>query len=435
MLFQYYVKMRLFEPLGMTDSTFDPGEIERQANRAIGQSGLYRQIPPITPMMPSGGAIASANDMARYLQFHINQGSFVGQALLDPQLINQMYIPHFQASAANSYGLGLNYSQGRYDAKKLRHNGGGFGFMAQMLWYPDLKIGIAWLSNSQENEHDLFSWLSKVILNDLIDTSSDVYAARASAHPFTLPPAPSSPAMLSEAEFYERIRQSAIEPDEGQQERWEDYAGYYSFSKWGQVIFLIRVQSRENLVFNGNPVVEVEPGLFIAFDGEAIDFRGPILTVSNNKLERDSGVLQAQNILLRVCGIGFLLAILWSVAGIVGSIKRKRNGIKMRPPRLNWLEVSTRVAITLASLIALGTLPMLIQYPILLFSGTPLPIGGLHFEQQIGFSMVYAVAGLTLVSVVGLSLTWGTGLGTRLSRIWTSVITVLLVLYCLLVVL
>lgn len=434
MPFQHYLKTRLFEPLGMINSTFDPEEIERQATRAIGQSGIYRQIPPLIPMMPAGGAFASADDLASYLQFHINQGSYKGQTLLDPQLIDLMYRPHFQASEANSYGLGLYYSQGRYDARTLRHNGGGFGFMSQMLWYPDLKIGVAWLSNSQEGEHDLFGWLSKAILNDLIDTSPDLYAARARAHPFTIPAAPSSPAMLSEADFYERIRQSAIDPDEGQAERWEDYEGYYSFSKWGQVIFLVRVMSEENLVFNGHPVVEIEPGLFIAFDGEAIDFRGSIPTVSNNKLERDSGVLQAQNILLRLSGIGFVLAIVWNGAGIVRGFIRRRKELGMRFPKLHWLEKFTNTTITLGSLLALGTIPMLFKFPILLYSGTPLPQRGLPIDMQFGFSMVYTVVGLTLLSVGGVVFSSSAGLGTRLNRIWSSIFTGLLVLFNLLVV-
>ena len=432
--FQHYVKTLLFEPLDMNNSTFDPGEIERQANRAIGQSGLYRQIPPITPMMPSGGAVASANDIARYLQFHINQGSFAGQTLLDPQLIDMMYRPHFQASESNSYGLGLYYNQGRYGAKTLRHNGGGFGFMSQMLWYPDLKIGISWLSNSQENEHDFFSWLSKDILDDLIDTSPDLYKARASVHPLTIPAAPISPAMLSETEFYERIRQSAIEPDEQQQKRWKDYAGTYSFRKWGQVIFIVRVQSGDNLVFNGYPVVEVEPGLFIAFDGEAIDFRGDILTVSNNKLEKDSGLLLTQNILLRVCGVGFLLAIVWNIARLARRIIRRRKGQEMLSSRLNWMDGSTQTAITLGSLLGLATISTFVKFPILLYSGTPLPNSGLPYEMQFGFSLVYGVVVLTFFSVLGLILTWQASLGTRLNRILSSVFTGILVCFSLLVV-
>ena len=432
--FQQYVKTLLFEPLDMKNSTFDPEEIVRQANRAIGQSGLYRQIPPITPMMPAGGAVASANDLARYLQFHINQGSFAGQALLDPQLIDLMYRPHFQASEANSYGLGLYYNQGRFDAKTLRHNGGGFGFMSQMLWYPDLKIGIAWLSNSQENEHDLFGWLSKDILDDLINSAPDLYKARASAHPFTMPAAPSSPAMLSETEFYERIRQAAIEPDEQQHNRWKDYTGTYSFSKWGQVIFIVNVQSGDNLMFNGFPVMEVEPGLFIAFDGEAIDFRGDILTVSNNNLEKDSGLLLSQNILLRVCGVGFLLAIIWNIAEVVRRIVRRRKVQEIPSSQLHWLEGATQTAITLGSLLALATISTFIKFPILLFSGTPLPHSGLPYDMQFLFSMVYGVVVLTFLSALGLILTWHANLGTHLNRILSSVFTGILVCFSLLVV-
>jgi len=435
MPFQVYAKTHLFEPLKMQNSTFDIEEIEMLENRAFGQSGIFHQIPPVTPMMPSGGAYASVDDMARYVQFHINRGSFAGQPLLEPQLIEQMYVPHFQASKANNYGLGLYISQGRYDAIKLLHDGGGFGFMSQMVWYPDLKIGVVWLSNSQENEHDLLGWLSNAILDDVIEAAPQVHAARSSVHSFTAPTIQSSPAMLSEPELIKRIQESALEPDEYQQKRWKGYAGYYSIKKWGQEILVVRVRSGDQLEFNGYPVFEVEPGLFFALDGEALDFRGAIPTVSSIKLEKDSGLLQVQSILLRLCGIGFFLAILWNVAGLVGSIIRRRKVQGKRLPRLHWLDVSTRTAITLASLLALGTLPMLIKFPILLFSGTPLPNGELHFDMQIGFSMIYAAVGLTLLSVIGLSLSWRERLGTRLNRIWSSAITGILVLFCLLVVL
>jgi len=432
--FQQYVKIRLFEPLGMVNSTFDTGEIERQLNRAIGQSGIFHHIPPITPMMPSGGAFASANDIARYLQFHINRGSVSGHPVLNSQLIELMYRPHFQASEANNYGLGLNILQGQFGAKKVLHNGGGFGFMSQMVWYPDLKIGVVWLSNSQENEHDLFGWLSNAILDEVIDAAPDIYSKRAIANPFTPPTVPSSPAMLSQLEVIERIHQSALEPDELQQKRWKDYSGCYGIRKWGQSILVVCARSGKQLEFNGYPVFEVEPGLFYALNGEVIDFRESIPTVSNNNLEKDNGTLLSQSILLRMYGIGFALAILWNAAEFTGRMILRRKEKGMPPPRLHRLTAATRSAITLASLLGLGTFPMLFKFPILYFSGTPLPQEGMHIEMQLGFSMVYAVVGLTLLSLLGLTLSWGKGLDTRLNRILACVFTCILVLFSLLVV-
>ncbi len=433
--FQAYTKTHLFEPLEMKNSTFDIEEIERLSNRAIGQSGIFHQIPLETTIMPSGGLYSSANDMAQYVQFHINRGSFAGQPLLDTQLIEEMYRPHFQASAAQGYGLGLYIREGRYDTIKLLHNGGGFGFMSQMTWYPDLKIGVVWLSNSEENEHDLLNWFSNAILDDVIDGSPEVYKARAGTHPFTAQAPSGFPTKLSESELVERIIQTEYKPDEPQQKRWKDYAGSYAIRKWGLVTDVVRLRSGKQLEIDGYPLIEVEPGLFFAPDGEALDFRGDIPTGRNIKLVKDNGILQAQNILLTVCVIGFILAILWSIARFVRSIIQRRNKKEMRPPRLNWLEVSTWIAITLTSLLALGTLPMLIQYPVLLFNGTPLPLGRLHFAQRIGFSMVYAAAGLTLLSVIGLSLSWRANLGTLFNRIWTSVITGTLVIFCMIVIL
>ena len=429
--FQEYTKKHLFKPLEMQNSTFCREEIEGLSNRAIGQSGLFQHIPLVTTIMPSGGLYSSVNDMAQYLQFHINRGSFAGQSILDTQLIEQMYRPHYQASATHSYGLGLYIKQGRYDAIKLLHNGGSFGFTSQMTWYPDLKIGVVWLSNSQD--HDLLDWLSNAILDDLIDASPEVYAARAEAHPYTAPDPPGFPAMLSETELIDRIRQAGLKPEESERQKWKNYAGAYAIRVWGQANDIVRLRSGEQLEINGYPLVEVEPGLFFDPDGEAIDFRGEIPTGRNIKLEKDNGILQAQNILLYLCSIIFFLAILWSVAGFVGSRIRQKK--EMCPQRLNWLDISTRITIFLAALLALGTLPMLIQHPILLFSGTPLPHGGLHIQQQIGFSMVYAVVGLTLVSVIGLSISWLAKRRTHFNRICSSVITVVLILFCLLVVL
>jgi hypothetical protein len=240
--------------------------------------------------------------------------------------------------------------------------------------------------------------------------------------------------MISETELIERIRQAEIRPDEHQLNRWKEYAGSYAMRKWGQVTEVLQVRSGDQLEVNGFPLVEVEPGLFFTPNGEALDFRGAIPTGRNIKLEKDDGTLQAQIIFLRLCGIGFSLAVLWSIARFIGSVIRQRKGKEMRPQRLNWMNVSTRIAITLASLLALGTLPMLTKFPILLFSGTPLPNDALHVDMRIGFSMIYAVVGLTLLSVIGLSFSWSAGMGTRQNRIWSSVITGVLVLFCFLVV-
>ena len=90
MPFQEYTKKHLFEPLNMQHSTFWREEIEALKNRAIGHSGIFHQIPLVTSITPSGGLYASINDMARYLQFHINNGRVAGRPILDTQLIEQM---------------------------------------------------------------------------------------------------------------------------------------------------------------------------------------------------------------------------------------------------------------------------------------------------------------------------------------------------------
>ena len=171
MPFVQYVQEKVLDPLGMKDSTLDVNRIRANHSRAIGHTvgELFR--PPVDFLLiPSGGVWTPAEDMARYLQFHINKGALDGTRLLQEGLVETMYTPpNMPAQGAyqdSSYALGITVNT-RHGARHFQHGGGGFGFNSSMVWYPELKLGAVVLCNAQLND-DFVVQLSEGILDSII---------------------------------------------------------------------------------------------------------------------------------------------------------------------------------------------------------------------------------------------------------------------------
>jgi len=153
--FWKYIKMKILDPLGMTSSTLNFEEIKKKKNRAIGhvspKSKVPGGIPVDIPMIPAGGVYTNILDMAEYLRFHINKGRVKEKQLLREELIEEMHSVQFpEIKQKAGYGLCLVRSlvSGTYF---LQHGGGGYGFITSMTMYPELKIGIVTLTNSNQS--------------------------------------------------------------------------------------------------------------------------------------------------------------------------------------------------------------------------------------------------------------------------------------------
>jgi hypothetical protein len=165
MPFHQYVKQKLLDPIGMTASSFDMDYIKRMAQRAIGHSMLPKEVVGV-PMIPSGGLYTNAREVARYVQFHLNGGKVNGTQMINDQLLRQMYqIPSPFPGQTDGYGLGLAIGR-NHGTMCLDHGGGGFGFLSEMIWYPEFGLGIVMLTNS--SEHDFQNDLPNQILDRFI---------------------------------------------------------------------------------------------------------------------------------------------------------------------------------------------------------------------------------------------------------------------------
>ncbi len=430
--FAEYVQTRLLTPLGMVNSTFDIARIAGLPERAIGQSPIFRKAPLVT-IMPAGGLYSSADDLGRYLQFHLNRGMASGMQVLDAPLVNLMAQPQFQASAQASYGLGLGAAPGKYGALKVSHGGGGFGFLSMMTWYPALDLGVAWLSNS--SEHDLQSWLADDILEDVIATDAKTYLERARSQPYRPPEVPETPTALTEDQLAEIVRSKALAASPQAMGRWLDYSGMYGVAVWGRITELVGVTEEDQLFYNNRPMTEVEPGLFFSADGEALDFRAKLPTWRNIELKRLDFAIWVNLLILGACGLIFLAAIPWAIAGAVSGYRRRRKSPDATRPRFAWVATALPVTLILASVAALLTLALLVKYPFLLFGGIPFPNNPLlDAMERFGSSLPYAAAGLGLFSAVFLALAWKGKVRPAWWLEWATTTFSALVIFCLLVI-
>ena len=129
----------------MSRSTYAIERIRRDENRAVGFNKIVDGC-RWTTRCSRRAAPTSLNDIAMFLQFHMNDGRLHGRSLISESALRQMRtIPFPSKDQVAGYGTGLwiwAYHLGGQDVRWLAHGGGGFGFRCQMKWLPD--SGTAW---------------------------------------------------------------------------------------------------------------------------------------------------------------------------------------------------------------------------------------------------------------------------------------------------
>jgi CubicO group peptidase (beta-lactamase class C family) len=158
------MREELLTPLGMTASTFQQEKVTQTEGCAIGYLGR-RPVPVVNgivlPLIAAGGLFASANDLARFIIFHL-QGHAGSGKQVTQTLLQEMYAP--QCTAANQssgYGLGI-YKAIQHDTVRLSHGGLGYGISAHYRFLPEHKIGVVLLTN-QDTAHNAPDLAGRVI--------------------------------------------------------------------------------------------------------------------------------------------------------------------------------------------------------------------------------------------------------------------------------
>ena len=115
-----FMNARLFEPLGMIDTTFVPSrkQVSRLAKcyqPTADKTGLEEvrisQLKyPLTDAsrkpMPAGGLFSTAADCGRFMQMVLNQGTFEGKRYLSPEAVAMMTAKQTPPALSDQYGFG-----------------------------------------------------------------------------------------------------------------------------------------------------------------------------------------------------------------------------------------------------------------------------------------------------------------------------------------
>ncbi|HEV7404339.1 MAG TPA: serine hydrolase domain-containing protein [Chthoniobacteraceae bacterium] len=122
MKFEEFLDRRLFGPLGMTDTTFWPTK-EQQARLAksykgkadksdLEVTGVGQLVLPLDDRhrgpMPAGGLFSTAQDVARFCQMLLNQGTLGGKRVLSEAAVKEMSSKQTGDQVKDNYGFGLS---------------------------------------------------------------------------------------------------------------------------------------------------------------------------------------------------------------------------------------------------------------------------------------------------------------------------------------
>jgi CubicO group peptidase (beta-lactamase class C family) len=406
--FIQYVQDKVFKPLGMKNSTLDVNQVRADHMRAIGHAGSPIPPPVDFLIIPSGGVWSTTTDMARYLQFHINEGAINGQRLLQQDLAETMYTPPNMAAQYAKYGLGITVDR-RNGAPHFQHGGGGFGFNSSMVWYPDLKLGSVVLTNSVPQDSYAYN-LSEAILDTIIASSPQVYAQRTKNAAQVAPAYPPfrNNRTLSNIELKNLIEKKALAQDPSSVSRRSHYAGKYVIQSAGfpgDQVDISDANGQLSVTYLGNTsaLTEVKPGVFFSASGDSLIMNGSQALLAGIHMRKITPLALVFHLsLYSICGLIFLAALLfWPVRAIIREIRHHKVSTSSAGRAKNVPVMAFAAGlVALVSLISLACLVFVVSIPNLIYFPWPHPFLEMKSWQSLLFYMPYLSLALTAVAVV-----------------------------------
>ena len=90
MPFAQYAKEKVLDPIGMTNSSFDVAVIERSVNRALGHAPSGKIEPLHITEIPAAGLYSNVDDISKFIQFHLGDGTIGDVQILLQKLMEQL---------------------------------------------------------------------------------------------------------------------------------------------------------------------------------------------------------------------------------------------------------------------------------------------------------------------------------------------------------
>ncbi len=163
-----FVEKRILAKVGMTSSCVRYSDAVRMGNLAMPHARIDRIVRSVDPfnsdnMNPAGGINSCAEDMAKWMVCQLDSGRISdGTYLFSKSTAYQLWsivtplpvgspAPELAPLKANFSGYALGFNVRDYHGKKLvTHTGGMPGYVSKVSMIPELKLGIAVLTNQEE---------------------------------------------------------------------------------------------------------------------------------------------------------------------------------------------------------------------------------------------------------------------------------------------
>ncbi len=159
--YQAFVRERILKPLGMMSTDFEVSSLSKYEKTSRGyvfanDSFIEPPYMHLGAFAPSGAIVSTAVDMAKYALFHLGDGTWEGARLVSeenlrethkPQVIGTPYFWEFEEFQSTEYGLGW-FTDVYRGEKMINHGGNTNGFSAQMTLLPAKKFAVVLLSNA-----------------------------------------------------------------------------------------------------------------------------------------------------------------------------------------------------------------------------------------------------------------------------------------------
>lgn len=163
MTWEDFVKERILTPLGMTNTNFSVSVSQDSPDHSRPYQRIKDEIREVPfyqndILGPCGSIDSSINDMINWLRLHISKGEFNGRRIISESGLVQLHTPQIVAGTSrmfpelshNLYGMGWAFNTYR-GVPVMEHGGGIDGFISQVSFLPQQKIGLVVFTNLIHN--------------------------------------------------------------------------------------------------------------------------------------------------------------------------------------------------------------------------------------------------------------------------------------------
>jgi CubicO group peptidase (beta-lactamase class C family) len=140
-----YIARHIFQPLGMTHSTFDqplPPALAKDLSQGYMKASDDKPLPvEYNEVAPAGGLRSTAVDMAHFMIAQLEGGSYSGASIMSPATTRLMHTPQSRmAPGMNGFDLGF-YQENRNGLRISGHAGDLMAFHSDMHLLLDKDVG------------------------------------------------------------------------------------------------------------------------------------------------------------------------------------------------------------------------------------------------------------------------------------------------------